>query len=383
MRTLQDYISEIQPLIRDTTGGTVDDSDIRLSANRGLRVLQQKYGISATKSRAVLKVYQGIYEYPISSDFHDFIDLIDRGNPIDFDRVSPSDFWRSLNTSNKTIAVDNLLGDKYLLVNYSGAGSLATIHDCASLTDNGTWSGTGDATNLRADTIVKKSGTASISFDLSGVSNGYAQINNSTFDPIDLSSFENTGTLFCWVYLPSATYISSVILNWGSDSSNYYTNTATTPYNTLSFKNGWNLVAVDWEGSTQVGTPVDTAIDYLTVRVSYSASQSVDYGFKIDAVKIANPSALELIYASKYFVKSSGGTLQETFSATSDYCLLEDQEADLLFYYVLMDAHAIKEQGVEYQRAEKQFIQAVSDYHMRNGSERKRPTFRYAHLTRR
>lgn len=386
-RTLQDYITEVKPLIRDSTGNTVTDTDIRLSANRGLRHLQQRFGISATKSRSVLKVFPSIKEYPAPSDFHDWVALIDRGNPIDFDRISPSDFWRTLNTRRKTVSVDNILGDKFLLVNYGGAGEMVQIHAMDSLTDDGTWSAdaTTDATNISADTLIKKHGSASISFDLdvSQSANNYAAIVNTTADSTNLSSYEDKGTAFVWVYIPDVTYTSSITLRWGSSSSNYWEGTATTAWNGQSFRNGWNRVGVNWEDTTETGSPDSSAVDYLYVRITYSASQADDTGYKIDRFTIENPSVLELSYTSKYFVKSSGGTLQETFSATTDYCLLEDQEADLLFYYVLQDAHLIKEQGNELVRAQQQFEKALADWHLRNGSERKRPVFQYAHLTRR
>lgn len=386
-RTLQNYISEVQPLIRDTTGNSVTSTDIRLSANRGLRHLQNRYGISATKSRSVLKVYPDIYEYPAPSDFHDWVALIDRGNPIDFDKLSPSDFWRSLDTRRRTVSVDNILGDKFLLVNYSSAGSSVTIHSMDSLTDDGTWTAdaTTDATNIRVTDSNKKQGSNAIAFDLdvSQSVNNYAAIVNSTADSTDLSDYEDLGAMFAWVYLPDVTYISSITLRWGSSSSDYWEGTATTSFNGNSFQTGWNRVGVKWEDTTETGTPDSSAVDYLYVRVTYSASQTDDTEFVVDEMYVANPYTLELSYLSKYFVKDSSGNLQETFSDTDDECLLEDQEADLLFYYILQDAHLIKEQGSELQRAQQQFEKALSDWHLRNGSERKRPTFRYAHLTRR
>lgn len=386
-RTLQDYISEIQPLIRDTTGNTVTNTDIRLSANRGLRHLQQRYGISATKSRSVINVYPNIYEYAAPSDFHDWVALIDRGNPIDFDKLSPSDFWRTLNSRRRTVSTDNILGDKFLLINYDGAGNNTTLNSMNSLTDNGTWSAdaTTDALNIRQDKVVKKQGSGSVAFDVdvSQSLNNYAAIVNTTSNSLDLSDYEDKGSVFAWVYLPDVTYISSVTLRWGSSSSNYWEGTETTSFNGNSLLNGWNRIGTSWSGATETGSPDSSAVDYLYVRVTYSASQTDDTDFRVDLMQVATPSSLELSYTSKYFVKSSSGTLQETFSAVDDYSLLEDQEADLLFYYILQDAHLIKEQNNELQRAQQQFERAVRDYHMRNGSERKRPTFQYSHLIRR
>src|SRR3990167_8147776 len=45
---------------------------------------------------------------------------------------------------------------------------LNTLHDCDSLTANGTWSVCGDGTNLTADTLDYVSGSASLNFDLTG-----------------------------------------------------------------------------------------------------------------------------------------------------------------------------------------------------------------------
>ena len=386
-RTLQDFISEIQPLIRDTTGGTVTDSDIRLSANRGIRHLQNRYGMSATKSRESIQIFPNVNEYPAPSDFHDWVALYDRGNSIDFDRLSPTDFWRYLNNRNNTVSVDTILGDKFLQINWNGAGNSALLNSMNGLTDNGTWTAdaTTDALNIRQDKLNKKYGEASVAFDIdvSQSANNYAAIVNSTITSIDLTDYEDTASAFVWVYIPDVTYTSSVTLRWGSGASAYWEGTETTAFNGQSFRNGWNRVGTSWADASETGSPDKTDVTYLYARVTYSSSETDQTGYAVDRFLMENPSTLELSYTSKYFVKASDGTLQETFSATSDYSLLEDQEADILFYWVLQDAHLIKEQGAELERAKGQFNKALSDWHMRNGSERKRPIFQYSHISRR
>ena len=373
-------------MIRDTTGNSVTNEDIRLSANRGLRHLQQRFGISATKSRSPIKIYPQIWEYPAPSDFHDIVDLMDRGYPMDFDRINPNDFWRTLHSRNCTMSTDNILGDRFLLINWGGAGTVANIHNMGSLTDNGTWTAdaTTDALNIRVNKDGKE-GTYCLSFDLdvSQSANDYGAIVNSTIDSLDLSDYEDIGAVFAWVYIPDVTYTSSVTLRWGNDASNYWSGTATTDFSGNAFQNGWNRVGVEWESATETGTPLSSAVDYAYIRVTYSSSQTDDTGLKIDNLFVANPYTLELSYTSRYFVKSSGGTLKETFTATSDYCLLEDQEADILFYFILQDAHLIKEQNAELVRAKEQFEKSLSDWHLRNGSERRRPVFEYARINRR
>lgn len=379
--SLQNIIDRQLPILGDRTGGTVEDADIMASANRCNNILKNK-NCYAAKNRSVLNIFPTVYEYPVPSDFHSFIGFLDRGNPLLFDKKrTPSDFWLRLNQEDKIVAVDTITGDRFLLAKYASGGSSALLHDCDSLTANGTWavaSGT-DAENISVDALNLKVGSGSVSFDIdvSDSAFNYGAIENSTFTAVDLSDATNKGTLFVWVYMPSVTYITSALVRWGSSSANYYEQSVTAQHNGQSFVAGWNRLGFAWQGSTTTGTPVDTAIDYLYFRVVYSASQTDATGFKVDDIRVETPKQLELSYYSTRMVESAAGVLQDDFQANTDVSLLADEDADTIFYYTLMDSLWVYQRWEEMGEAKKRYEESLKALKSRNASEHKREVSRW------
>lgn len=378
-RSLNNYISQIQPMIRDRTDGTVTPDDIKDSLNRGIRYLMNRHGIYATSNREVLKIFPNVYEYPLPSDFHDLKTITKRGTPVHFSRKTPSEFWLRFNQEDRMLGVDTILGDNYLLCKYSGAGSSTLIHDCDSVTSNGTWSASDDGENVTADTATKQTGSASINFDVdvSDSVNNYATLTNSTFTAKDLSSHADKGTLFVWVYFPTVTNFTSVLVRWGSDASNYYEVTETDQHNGQAFRVGWNRLGFAWTSSTTTGTPTNTAIDYLLLRFNYAASFADATDFRIDDIRMESPEDLENHYYSRNFVETSAGVAQQVFANGDDVTLLKDEDDDILFWWAMADASWIKERQVERVEAKKEFEDLVNRMIARYPSERKRASYRY------
>jgi len=380
-RTQDQLTDEVQRRIRDKTGGTYEETDIQQSLNRCIRFLQNDHGMYPAKNRQDINVFPGIYEYPLPSDFHDIISIQDRGNPIRVTRKAPYEFWLRLEQEDNMVAIDTIYGDRFLLLRRASAGSRKVLHNCDSLTANGTWavdSGSSDATNLTADTVNKKKGSASLNFDLdvSQSGNDYAEIQNSTMTALDLSAYADTGYVFAEVYIPNNTNISSFTMTWGSDASNTYAATVTTQHNGQSFRNGWNTLGFAWEGSTQTGTPVDTAIDYLAFRVTYTSSQTDDTDFRVDNIRIANPQNLEIHYYSSRFVKSNAGALQDDFQSGDDYSLLATMDDDLLYHWACAEGFEALDNSLS-QLERQSFDRLLSKVKPRYMSERKREVTRY------
>lgn len=378
-RSLNDYISQLQPIIRDRTDGTVTTDDVKESLNRGIRYLMNRHGVHATKNRSVIKIFPDVCEYPLPSDFHDLITVSRRGEPVKFTMQTPVEFWLRLNQSSNTLGIDTILGDRYLLCNYPSAGSSTLIHDCDSVTSNGTWSVGDDAENLTADSVNKQAGSASLSFDIdvSDSGNDYASIVNSTLNSVDLSAHTDKGTLFMWVYLPTITNLVSVTTRWGNDASNYYSVTETDQFNGQALRVGWNRLGFAWSGATETGAVTDTAIDYFYTRFTYSASFTDSTGFKVDDIKMESPEDMELFYYSNSFVETSGGVAQQVFENNDDVTLLADEDDDILLWWALSEASWIKEKFNERAEAKKEFEDLLSRFKARYPSERKRATARY------
>jgi hypothetical protein len=125
------------------------------------------------------------------------------------------------------------------------------------------------------------------------------------------------------MYIPSVTELSSIELRWGSSSSDYYSKTATVQADGSPLAQGWNFIEIDANGATITGTLIDTAIDYLAVKVNYTASYTDQTGFRIENLTIYLPQAMKLAYFTYYLSQTSAGVFQEEMTAaTGDQLLL-------------------------------------------------------------
>lgn len=298
-----------------------------------------------TKRYAIVEnaLYDQVYTYAVPSDMkgYTFTSLTRQVNNLPSDnitRVGTEEF--SLYKEGGTVAVDSDTGVKTLEISkFLLAGSL--LNDANSTTDNGTWSVGGNATNLAADSFNYISGTASLKFDISaGGTSSY--IENSSMLAVDLSRLKNTGAMFVWVYIPSTTIITAVNLRWGSSASDYYNRTVTASIANNAFAVGWNLLRFDWSGSTQVGTPTDTAINY--VRVTFTHTTAACPSVRVDNIIGKLGSIFEIGYHSQYLFRDSSGTWKEKPTVDTDLVNLNVESVNV-FLYELTELVAVELQG--------------------------------------
>lgn len=386
MRSGSDYQSQLMPLIRDTTGGTVSASDIIASLNRGIAYLQNKHGMYVSKQRADFELYRDVYEYALPSDFHDIINIqTPVTTPRQYTKVTSRQFWERFNTDNRIMAVDTQLGSRSLLFKDTSIGTAQLVHDCDSDTQNGTWAidATTDATGLIADSSNYKQGSGSIRFDVDVSLNATdtATITNSTLTAVDLTNFSANSKAFAWVYIPTITDLTSLTLSWGTDSSNYYTASTTTQFGGAALRVGWNRVAFDWSSSTTTtGAPTISSIAYLSYTVTYASTFTDATGFRIDDIRFMTPFFVECHYYSSIFVTDGiTGVKKAKFTQLEDLSLFADEDDDILLYYVLQDGYLIKEDYNGLTEARGRFAELLAQIKGRYQSERKREvTYYYA-----
>lgn len=207
-----------------------------------------------------------------------------------------------------------------------------TLNTADSITSNGTWAATASASNLTVDDVNYVSGMSSLQFDLAAAgSTGYLE--NSTMNSVDLSDQENQSSLFLYTYLPDASDFTNVIIRWGTDSSNYWTRTATTTQQGTVFQDGWNLLQFTWAGATEVGTPDSSDIGYL--RVTWTYNGDAQTAVRLNNISSILGTILEIEYYSKYmFRDSTTGAFQETVTDDSNLINLDTETYNLLTYQV-------------------------------------------------
>lgn len=218
-------------------------------------------------------------------------------------------------------------GKQYGRFNSRNEQVYKTLHEMNDLTDNGTWAAdttNSDALGLTTGDVVVVDNSDNIQFnvDVSQSANNYALIECTDMDDVDLDDFENLGKARFRVYIPSITNFTSVELRWGNDSSNYWSNTATTQVDGSSFVAGWNEVEIDWNGATETGTVTESEIDYLAVKMNYTASYTDQNKFRVERIRMYLPELVELAYYTYYLSQDSSGTFQDEMTATSTDTLL-------------------------------------------------------------
>jgi len=265
-------------------------------------------------------------------------------------------------------------GVKTLRASFSILPSPLVLHECDSLTADGTWAADGtDASNLTADTLNYISGNASLNFDLLGIgTTGYLE--NSTMAAKDLTDYDEKGSIFARVYIPDASIITNFILSWGSSSAAYWASTVTTPYDQTAFQNGWNILRFNWNGATETGTVDPSAINYLKFLVTYDGTADTDIA--LDKISISTGEIWEIEYYSECLFSTSAGTWQTTTTEDTDIVNLDTDGFNLFLYECLL---AISQQlqgadsGFDVGFSNSHLIELYRNYEFDHPSEAERP----------
>lgn len=350
------------------------------------------YGIINRAARAVLldvdpketqrivqlaQVFNDVFDYPCPIDLKGDreVDLRPQANrqPWDVfvqDYAQTFDLTKNWSLANQLYTQWNT-GVKTLRIDAPTLKSPIVLCDTSTITG---WTATTGAQNLSLDTTQNVAGGGAIQFDLAaGSATGSIQI--STLTQINVTTNINIDTEFYWVYLPTASSVTSLTVRWGSDiTSNYYTYTATVTQQGTAFQNGWNLIAVPWVSSTKVGTPVVTAFDSIQLIVAYNST--LQTGLKFCNFTSNTGYIFELQYYSKYlFRDATTNVFQETVSSSSDNSKLinfDTESYNLLFnktaFYVCQALQgADASYDADYWQTE--YSQALARYRAQNPSE--------------
>ena len=346
--------------------------------NRAARqVLQDVDPKETTKIVSLPQVFNSIFDYAIPSDIKGdrITDIRPQANrnPSDIfvqDYATTFDSQKLLGLSNSIYTQWNT-GIKTLRIEAPTLKSPIVLCDTSTTTG---WSATVGAQNISLDTVNSVAGGGAIQFNLAaGSAAGAVQV--STLTPIDVTNNVNIDTLFFWVYLPTASAITSLTLRWGSDiTANYYSSTVTTNQQGTAFVNGWNLIAVPWSSSTLTGSPSVTAYDSVQLIVNYNST--LQTGLKFCNLTSNTGYIFEIQYYSKYLFRDpSTNTFQETVTDSLDNTKLINLDTDsynLLFNKLaFFVAQALQGSDAAYDATfwDSEYKNAINKYKAQNPSE--------------
>lgn len=314
-----------------------------------------------TRRVTQFSIYDGLLDYAAVADLKrnkiiDIRPITDRLISDNPSQTSGKNFDLYKNVQPTLYTVEHRDGVKIIRINKSLTTGI-TITPVTSLTGSETWTGDVRIQNLAVDTINSIDGS-SIRFDfnqsagiagfplLLGLSSTgtTGTITCALATPLDLSLHEDNSDIFVWMYFDDASIITSVQMNWGSDSSNYWSKTGTTAH-TGAFVNGWNLLRFAWTGATQVSNPLATAVDYVSFTYTMTTSAS---GIHIDNIQSLLGTKYEMVYYSKYLFRSSAGVWKENADAETDIINLDTDSYNLLLQQCeFLALRQFKDQGMD------------------------------------
>ena len=316
--------------------------DRQVTLNRAVRFVVGDIDLRSTKRASALapNLMDDQYNYTAPADLKDtaLIDIRRQVNRASGDRfvlVDETEFSRYKGIIEKRVAIADDELARILKIDGVEGTTKNTINSCNSLTINGTWavvSGT-DASNMTLDSDNYISGS-SLNFDTAEGA-ATAAIENSTMTQVDLTSHDEKGSIFVWVYIPDATdasgdAVTNFILRWGNDSSNYWSRTVTVNNEGLAFYDGWNLLRFDWNGATETGTVAPATIDYIRLTITKPTTFAADTDWRVDDIVSRVGEIYDVIYYSKYGWQNSSGTYLEDATATTDLVNADTDELELI-----------------------------------------------------
>ena len=328
-------------------------------------------------------VYNSVYDYPLPVDVKgtriiDIFPQANRKNTQIYQQIYNQyfDVSKGLTTQDRMSVLFNS-GVKTIRLDSPDLTYPTTINQCDSLTSQGTWSSP-TFTSLTVDNINYISDGTSLKFNLPAAPTGY--IENSTMPSVDLSSIEDQGTIFLWTYLPTGASITSLILLWGSDSSNFWQVTATTDHAGNAFADGWNLVKFNWLGATENGNPNSTDINFI--RLNYNWNSIAQTAVRLDYIFAVLGTLMNIEYYSKYMFRTTTGTWLESHTSDTDYINLDTESVRSLMLVKVAEFAVQQQQGLNAMFSDgpnfaQQYQQNLSRYTALNKSQVQKPQATY------
>lgn len=383
--TRSNLITRINAGIQGKIGVLISSTDM---VNEAIRNITSKVDLVSTRRRSVLTpdLYNGVHIYSAPTDLKGFsiIDIPTQAREQRADgewQLVPSEYFERMSSKQDTIlTVDDYNGQRVLKLNSVVDSDTHVFSTLDSLTaGGGTWSAYGDTESLAADTDDYIKGNGSLKFDISSAGGTTAGIQNAGLNSFDMTDyFGGTSAFFVWKKIASTTNLTNFIIEFGTDTSNYYKKTITTQSDGTAFVNGWNLLRFDVESLTTTGTPTDTDIKSIRLYMTKDTAKVSESDYKFDNLALKRGITSYLKYYSKYGWQNSSGTYIENSTDDSDLLLADTDEFNLF----VQEGRVIAGDEVgltdaEISRKEKARDIAIKEYEMKHPSEAKFMSYDY------
>lgn len=362
MITVDQFFTRLTPKLHGTTVNKLSNKYELLEEAAGNLLARISPPTVIRRARIENALYDKIYNYAAPSDLADEDSVIDirpigwRAPTDDIEGTFMQEFdikkcWKDL------FAVETINGVKTLRVSKE-LTPRTTLHRADSLTLEGAVTLSDDASGAEIDTLDYVAGNGAIKFELSGAT-GIGKVRFDLTYAIDLSQLVSVGALFAWLKFPDAARLNSVVLKWGSSSSDYYSKTVTAAHDRAFESDAWMLTRHDWSDATTTGTPVSSAIDFLEITLNYDTGAALE-NVKLDAISSALGQAWEVLYYSDRLFRSTDGLTYKTIPTTGSDVILLDTDGSVILQYNYLDVAAQQVRGRN-MSADRNFVSAKLD----------------------
>lgn len=341
--TLAQLKADIAPKMKGTSVNEIGDfySLAAGAANRMLaRIDTQETVRTVTMTTPFV---DNVQDYALVADYKRMIDIRPQANRIDqpgrshYGETQTRQFLENLTPDSFSIRWNS--GVRSLRAQRLPAGNVITLDTFDSITANGTWSASVDASGLYIEPLNFIEGTGAMGFNLSG-STGVGLLQNSTAPVTDLSAYryEDVSTFFVCIPAGYSSRFSSFTAYRGSSASNYRAATAYSKFDGTAFADGWNPVLIRWNDSSAVvlGTPDDTRNTFRAIQPNYSAGTAIS-GVLLDNWTDSFGELYEIEYYSEYMFRTAAGIWLQKPTLDTDLVNIGTNSYEILKAEMMVD----------------------------------------------
>lgn len=327
--------------LKDSVAGILSGIDLSNVDNlngaleRAARVLVQRADVPEASGIQNIVLYSGVFDYACDTRIFGtaITDIRPQGisrPPSDYVYKRPGEqFDRTKGfLSNGTMATFEFFNGQPIIRIVSKIPQQQVIIDQTNSTTG--WVAAGSASGITQDTAVYYQSPASLRFTLTGSSSG--TLAKTLVNPINISSYEDVGVAFLAIRIPdgaTSTHLTSIVLKLGSDSGNYNNVSETEGFLGSWVSGEWLLVAFDFAGAGQTGTPDWNAIDYVQITFNHTSTL---INFRIGGLWISQPSPTQILFQSAAIFKASGAEASTDITSNDDQIILNNPAYTLYEY---------------------------------------------------
>lgn len=330
-------------------------------------------------------IFNSVYDYALPNDLKGtkVIDIRPQANRTLLDRYVQGynqdfDVAKSY-TLQPNFTINYANGIKTIRIDNNLLPIGAVLNQANTISGDGLWTTGGNANNLTQDNLNFVVGASSLSFNISA-SGSTAFLVNSTNPPLNLSNQINQSNIFFYTYLPTGSDFTSIEIQWGSSSSNYWTQTMTGTQEGTVFQNGWNLIDAEWKTATQVGSPDVTNITYLKVIWNYNGTQQT--AVRLNGIDSQLGAISQIEYYSKFIFRDSiTGLFQEYITDDSNLINLDTETRNLLYllsgFYMAQQVQGLDGMFFDSNWYQQNYQKALAEYRAQFKSQWQKPRSTY------